>query len=825
MSEIDRGERTKTATRSELSKSGDDAATIFPERAGRAAGEEAFRGGGSGQQVLQSPPGAGAGGRAAGFETPDDVYYKFFKDRENRGTDAARKRYDDILQNLDAKLRQTKGTGSSAAGAEMNMTKKSRRIAPSKWWTQRTDTELLPRLLTTTTTPPADAQREQEQQKAVSDIDITATGSDSNTGAPAATSRRQPQLKDLSCSDALVQQIPFLRAEEVKRLMLYDAQRQRSLKQGGDPTSPSNRTLDPALWARFTRRAWELTTGTLYPTRKRVGRRCHVRSVLRFLQALASVQFYPETDVVLSVTASSNGSNSSSTESGGTPPASTTMRASVLQQMIRDMFLACVTVSDRYNRLKRQQLVFLLHALARLQIGHGPKSIFFYDSLSPEEAENEQFFSPMKGRIILSQLKAVTVLELLPHRVADVVKLWLHQMDSGAAAAAPASASANERNLVLFELFLRLEQPEGAYEGKLSETDRRKLEERRDAYYERVGMYGGGREGEDMPQEDEEEGDIDENDTAAGGSHMNVDEDSKNAQEDQMQDVEGRDLAEDDGDTPGSEVAGGNVFPQAALFEIGGCIYTTDEDLVFDGQRSGVLVQKTAQVERRTESAALGGGADLRDASATSTSKKVYALEPRVQADEKMPTGAGAAVADAVAAATGNSAAAAGATGSAAAGGSGSGPTFDKQKFAELLQNLDVSKLNPKMLERLTNAGTNISEHEDALSTLSSGETWKDLHDIFATRKGNVDLKDPDVLNDVQQITEETKLASKMFSDAYESVAGILKELHLTPEETKGYLEDTKVIGQEILGELHPVSTMDELENVTKIAEAATKFL
>ncbi|CAD7933715.1 unnamed protein product [Amoebophrya sp. A120] len=141
---------------------------------------------------------------------------------------------------------------------------------------------------------------------------------------------------------------------------------------------------------------------------------------------------------------------------------------------------------------------------------------------------------------------------------------------------------------------------------------------------------------------------------------------------------------------------------------------------------------------------------------------------------------------------------------------------------------LGYEKITPKLLDSLMDAGSKIGEHEDALTTLSQGETWRDIHDLFSTKRGNVDLKDPEMLSDLHQINAETKAASDMFRDAYESVAGILKELHLTPDQTADYLRDSKIAAAEIFGEQakstgHTVE--DQLQNMESATKMVEKFL
>ncbi|CAD7933713.1 unnamed protein product [Amoebophrya sp. A120] len=479
--------------------------------------------------------------------------------------------------------------------------------------------------------------------------------------------------------------IPYLKGIELKRLMLYDAKK----------VQLGETRLCRELWSRFVRRSWELSMGLVFPTNKKVGRRCHVRTVLRFLQAIASVQYYPEEvggdGLYFSVARQEHQiaqvdhdeQDASSCTSSTSPSSCGIKNEQQQQKMVDDMFLRCM-VAEKNNALKRQEYVFLLNALARLRLntpdlmcqkilqkmsivwpllrqeqlvlaanccaklslggssawakplsdalemalfgnvqerrlvgtkshshshqvllgktqendfsdcaedlppllvdtgrmngvpgtsiaeglddqedlpvvdnltphapwrarenvhgvdgsfgtassslhlpgaegvagseqGFGPevverfhhpeerstakKSIFYYDMLGHDQ--EEKVVSPMKRQLVLRQLKAITVLELIPHRVPDVIRLYLDQQNG------PNRRQANDRNLVLFELYLRAylmsndnevsqehehhdyyqdHRRPSLYETVLSAQERMQLENRRDLFYEKTGM-------------------------------------------------------------------------------------------------------------------------------------------------------------------------------------------------------------------------------------------------------------------------------------------------------------------------------------------------
>ncbi|CAD7974166.1 unnamed protein product [Amoebophrya sp. A25] len=690
------------------------------------------------------------------FETPDDVYWRYFKDRDRR-LDGKIREYQQILDGLSsATSSSSKGGDLDGGGGEKltaNGYPKRPRIGPRNWWTKRTEEEILPRMrqelctdedvlvgvggscTSSTTVGVGDYLNLQNSSELAESASSSRTSSGSSTSSPASsssptsstsssfssnlptstatTSTSTPSPSSPSSYHALIthtskpvqKSLPFLRAEELKRLMLLDAHKVRK----------GETQFQPDLWARFVRRAWELTTGRLYPTNKRVGRRCHVRSVLRFLQAIGSVQYFPSHQMLRTAAASTTVtepeaeliflpsststrsscsralmnkgkdfcSSESDHESEGSPPG---VPRHVTCRMIEDMFLRCM-ICEQYNRLQQQHYVYLLASLARLRVrkkellnrilqkmsvcwsllpqkqlilaanscarldlgdcawaaplrialelaifgdakeekidssasrgtespddedivpmlyhdhgddvnhdeqhqqqlqgqldhnneehqehqeafsataapwehkrllhkrtdnnvypggnhqqsrpalgglwppeqqGENRPAMHFYDmhdtghQSSSEEATTSMGFLK-KRRLIVERLKAITVLELLPHRVIDVVKLYLQderRTPRTTSGNASGSCRPNDRSLVLFELYLRVIMQQkvhnhqdqnnscSSYESELSTAEKRVLEERRDAFYERKGMYE-----EEQEDADEELGVMDD---------------------------------------------------------------------------------------------------------------------------------------------------------------------------------------------------------------------------------------------------------------------------------------------------------------------------
>ncbi|CAD7933716.1 unnamed protein product [Amoebophrya sp. A25] len=129
-----------------------------------------------------------------------------------------------------------------------------------------------------------------------------------------------------------------------------------------------------------------------------------------------------------------------------------------------------------------------------------------------------------------------------------------------------------------------------------------------------------------------------------------------------------------------------------------------------------------------------------------------------------------------------------------------------RENLGKLLDSLDTRSLSREDLKRVLAAGERIAQREDVLTTLSQSDTWRDIHDLFQTN--SPDLKDPDVIRDLQLLAGESKVAGEMFHEAHEAVGNILAKLHLSPEETSAYLDDVKYASTALLGE-HAQENMD----------------